>query len=632
MAEASETSGPNRVRLIVRGAFAHKLAGVVAKNDVLVVHPVPAVAIVPLEAGGGGPSGGPGNQHRNLALCISDDEPEKRVLDVVMDVLLAGRENLVIKVTRGKLNELDSQAALMRSVLANDEVETGGVSASGKRRLAGDGGGTGSATGVKRRKVMTRSYRYTPLVEVAVGMEAHVYGVVVALREPRQTRGSDMMMSLTLRDDSNSDAELSSLRINVFAPPGALPPIAGVGDVVRIHRLDIQLFRGFRQGCSRKRTSFAVFDKALGTPIEPRTHPTLTIKHTLNDADRARVRELRGWYEALCTVTALPRELAPLAPAKHAAGSCPRVMLGNVKPDGGAVCLVVRLASVDLEAQTGLGWDGSPPPGQTRLLDARPLGAGFLSRWSFDPLPAQRLILSEQTRRCLGAMGAEAGTDSWVELHECRLGSAGEMLVDGPAYSVEPSSTAASTSRFLLCPEPGVWQCKAAPSATNRTRPVVSLRSVLERARSEHVKARVLARVVEITPGPRQVEAACVPLCPACGGLVERASPGSSGTYACAACDIATLAKPQHTYMFVLRLVDASAVADVIAFDDDALALFPGLPATDLTESNVTRDGVRERMTGFLADGAYLDLCVCSYADGDGHIRFRIFGTQGIVG
>ena len=79
-----------------------------------------------------------------------------------------------------------------------------------------------------------------------------LYGVITSFNTPRDTRGTDMSMSLVVTDALGGDTGAGGsgdatgpceLVINLFAPtPDQLPQVRSIGDVIRIHRIKVQQF------------------------------------------------------------------------------------------------------------------------------------------------------------------------------------------------------------------------------------------------------------------------------------------------------------------------------------------------------------------------------------------------------
>lgn len=117
-------------------------------------------------------------------------------------------------------------------------------------------------------KPTNHHYEYTKIDQLQMGTEANVYGIVTCFTEPRRTRGTDMVMTLTLVDTFPVTTEL---KLVLFRPTiEQLPSIQRVGDIMRCHRLKIQKFERNLQGVLTKGFSCFVVDGRMKSKIEPR--------------------------------------------------------------------------------------------------------------------------------------------------------------------------------------------------------------------------------------------------------------------------------------------------------------------------------------------------------------------------
>lgn len=66
----------------------------------------------------------------------------------------------------------------------------------------------------------------------------NIYGVVICFTSPRQTTRGDWSMSALLMDESCEEP----VSLNMFeSDPGLLPKIGYMGDVLRAHRVKLQV-------------------------------------------------------------------------------------------------------------------------------------------------------------------------------------------------------------------------------------------------------------------------------------------------------------------------------------------------------------------------------------------------------
>ncbi|CAM9116504.1 unnamed protein product, partial [Scytosiphon promiscuus] len=105
-------------------------------------------------------------------------------------------------------------------------------------------------------------YAYTALDSLRVQQErANVYGVVCSFTHQHQSKGRDMTNSISLLDETCAASD-SALPCNFFSPTAkGLPAPAMVGDIVRIHRAKVQLFRGRLQLTSSGGAAWLVIRK-----------------------------------------------------------------------------------------------------------------------------------------------------------------------------------------------------------------------------------------------------------------------------------------------------------------------------------------------------------------------------------
>ena len=93
-----------------------------------------------------------------------------------------------------------------------------------------------------------RRYSYSSLNELKMGSIVNVYGVVKFHRDIRQTTNGQYHMLVTL---TAPECEGHQLCCSLFQHDrDKLPPITGVGDVIRFHRLKIGNYDGKLQATS----------------------------------------------------------------------------------------------------------------------------------------------------------------------------------------------------------------------------------------------------------------------------------------------------------------------------------------------------------------------------------------------
>nr|KAF6419194.1 protection of telomeres 1 [Rousettus aegyptiacus] len=110
-------------------------------------------------------------------------------------------------------------------------------------------------------------YVYTPLNELKSGMIVNVYGVVKFFKPPYLSKGTDYCSVVTIVDQTN--AKLTCLLFS--GNYEALPMIYKNGDIVRFHRLKIQVYKNGTQGINSTGFASLTFEGTLGAPVIPRT-------------------------------------------------------------------------------------------------------------------------------------------------------------------------------------------------------------------------------------------------------------------------------------------------------------------------------------------------------------------------
>ncbi|KAK1887630.1 Protection of telomeres protein 1 [Dissostichus eleginoides] len=107
-------------------------------------------------------------------------------------------------------------------------------------------------------------------------------------KKPFKTRGTDFCSSLKITDQSNEKISCS-----VFCEKlEDHPKIYQIGDIVRLHRVKVQLFNSSMTLVKTFGFSVMAFDGAVGGSMEPRTSSR---SFSFDQEDRRRVEELRSW-------------------------------------------------------------------------------------------------------------------------------------------------------------------------------------------------------------------------------------------------------------------------------------------------------------------------------------------------
>jgi hypothetical protein len=115
--------------------------------------------------------------------------------------------------------------------------------------------------------------------------------VVAAFTPPKATRGTDLVATMKVVDPS---CPSSGISIVLFGKtPEGTPHATATGEVVRFHRLRIDMFNSNLQGVRGKGLAVLFFDGNVGTSIEPVRSTSGT--YTLHDSDRQTITALRQW-------------------------------------------------------------------------------------------------------------------------------------------------------------------------------------------------------------------------------------------------------------------------------------------------------------------------------------------------
>ncbi|XP_063097374.1 protection of telomeres protein 1 isoform X3 [Cavia porcellus] len=189
------------------------------------------------------------------------------------------------------------------------------------------------------RKVPVTHYTYTPLNQLKGGTVVNVYGVVKFFKPPYLSKGTDYCSVVTIVDQTN--VKLTCLLFS--GNYEALPQIYKVGDIIRFHRLKIQVYKNEPQGITSSGFASLTFEGTLGAPIIPRTsskcfHFTTT--------DSKMVEALRVWASTHISPSSTLVQLCDVQPMQYFDLTCQ--LLGKAQVDGASFLLKV--------------WDGTRTP------------------------------------------------------------------------------------------------------------------------------------------------------------------------------------------------------------------------------------------------------------------------------
>ncbi|XP_046546226.1 protection of telomeres protein 1-like [Haliotis rubra] len=196
-------------------------------------------------------------------------------------------------------------------------------------------------------KAKLRKYLYTTLGDVQTNTVVDVFGVVKFLKPPKQTRGTDHIMILSLIDETLFEQE-QKLKCVLFLKPNKVPQVE-VGSVVRFHRLKIGTHQGELQGGTSAGFSWLVFNTPESRP------QSSSPSYTYSEENKKRVKQLFDWSSSHdAPVVDAAATLSDIAVNGYFNLTC-QVVSTCVIEDG--VCFLLRV------------WDGTKPIYPVRELD-----------------------------------------------------------------------------------------------------------------------------------------------------------------------------------------------------------------------------------------------------------------------
>ncbi|XP_039095629.1 protection of telomeres protein 1 isoform X2 [Hyaena hyaena] len=204
--------------------------------------------------------------------------------------------------------------------------------------------------------VPTAHYIYTPLNQLKGGTIVNVYGVVKFFKPPYLSKGTDYCSVVTIVDQTN--VKLTCLLFS--GNYEALPIIYKNGDIVRFHRLKIQVYKKETQGITSSGFASLTFEGTLGAPIIPRTSSKY---FNFTAEDHRMVEALRVWASTHISPSSTLVKLCDVQPLQYFDLTCQ--LLGKAEVDGASFLLKVgsflriyslhtKLQSVNLENQATL--------------------------------------------------------------------------------------------------------------------------------------------------------------------------------------------------------------------------------------------------------------------------------------
>ncbi|XP_034374692.1 protection of telomeres protein 1 isoform X1 [Arvicanthis niloticus] len=175
-------------------------------------------------------------------------------------------------------------------------------------------------------------YTYTPLNLLKEGTIANVYGVVKFFKPPYVSKGTDYCSVVTIVDQTNVKLTCMLFSGNYEA----LPIIYKVGDIVRFHRLKIQVYKSELQGINTSGFASLTFEGTLGMPVTARTSSK---GFSFTPQDQKMVEALRAWASKHMSASSTLVQLCDAQPMQYYDLTCQ--LLGKAQVDGQAFLLKV---------------------------------------------------------------------------------------------------------------------------------------------------------------------------------------------------------------------------------------------------------------------------------------------------
>ncbi|KAM4856934.1 protection of telomeres protein 1 isoform X1 [Urocitellus parryii] len=187
--------------------------------------------------------------------------------------------------------------------------------------------------------VPATNYIYTPLNQLKGGTIVNVYGVVKFFKPPYLSKGTDYCSVVTIVDQTN--VKLTCLFFS--GNYEALPIIYKIGDIVRFHRLKIQIYKNEPQGITSSGFASLTFEGTLGAPVAPRTSSKC---FNFTAEDHKMVEALRVWASTHISPSSMLVQLCDVQPMQYFDLTCQ--LVGKAEVDGASYLLKV--------------WDGTRTP------------------------------------------------------------------------------------------------------------------------------------------------------------------------------------------------------------------------------------------------------------------------------
>lgn len=137
-----------------------------------------------------------------------------------------------------------------------------------------------------------RNYVYKKLADLEPGdKKVNIFGVVKEFTPPVQSRGTDLCSVIVLLDESNPLVGVKCINFN--RSENKLPQVRRIGDVLSLHRVNVEQYRLVTQVTASSYSTSQRFSGKVGKSFQVHTG---CLSYTFTSADRERVKELRLWY------------------------------------------------------------------------------------------------------------------------------------------------------------------------------------------------------------------------------------------------------------------------------------------------------------------------------------------------
>ncbi|KAI5055239.1 hypothetical protein GOP47_0030384 [Adiantum capillus-veneris] len=468
---------------------------------------------------------------------------------------------------------------------------------------------------------MPEQYVYMMLQDatVSVGQRVNFYGVVREYEQPKRTRGSDLICTMTVDDMSLNSP---GLRVLVFSSTvDSLPQVKSLGDVIRFHRVTINVHNGVPQAVAKVKhgASFLVFDGKDGLGHTP--YQVSSQKYTLQDHDHQIIDLLRSWSRSQPQISGFSDYLVPISGIKEGSyfDLCCKIMVVDHQESNHVIILYV--------------WDGTdaPPsslavPSATQLRDEnnqnpeaelRPEGLPPISRdvvSSFPPVGTVLPVVPDIPTEELPLQLPTPGT--WIKFRNLTCRNQNGVY---EAIFVHESKIS-----FLPLTSDLVGKCQRAyqeriddesgclPQSAPRPLHSITvtdyehvrfstLRQILNHPQATF-KFRCLVRVISIFPSA--IEEFCVQKISSTFPTILLSQQGPL--------------KAGYMYRLRLTLEDPTARINAYLCGVDAEHFFNGHPATDLHKESATKGALQRKVQELLGLEEY-----SSYGSSKSEIRYN---------